>query len=86
MNLKNLKHICCMLFKYHLSADKSASSLGNGYRLLRYCTPSNDQVNMFGRSMIEMLGVLAIIGVLSVSGIAGYSKAMEKYKVNKAID
>ena len=86
MNLKNLKHICCMLFKYHLSADKFASSLGNGYRLLRYCTPSNDQVNMFGRSMIEMLGVLAIIGVLSVSGIAGYSKAMEKYKVNKAID
>lgn len=30
-----------------------------------------------GRSMIEMLGVLAIIGVLSVGGIAGYSKAME---------
>ena len=38
-----------------------------------------------GRSMIEMLGVLAIIGVLSVGGIAGYSKAMEKYKVNKAV-
>lgn len=36
-----------------------------------------------GRSMIEMLGVLAIIGVLSVSGIAGYSKAMEKFKRNK---
>ena len=33
--------------------------------------------NYFGRSMIEMLGVLAIIGVLSVGGIAGYSKAME---------
>ena len=32
--------------------------------------------NSFGRSMIEMLGVLAIIGVLSVGGIAGYSKAM----------
>lgn len=29
-----------------------------------------------GRSMIEMLGVLAIVGVLSVGGIAGYSKAM----------
>ena len=42
--------------------------------------------NSFGRSMIEMLGVLAIIGVLSVGGIAGYSKAMEKFKVNKAID
>ena len=38
-----------------------------------------------GRSMIEMLGVLAIIGVLSVGGIAGYSKAMEIYKVNKAV-
>ena len=38
-----------------------------------------------GRSMIEMLGVLAIIAVLSVGGIAGYSKAMEKFKVNKAI-
>ena len=39
-----------------------------------------------GRSMVEMLGVLAIIGVLSIGGIAGYSKAMEKYKTNKAID
>ncbi|MBR3502350.1 MAG: hypothetical protein IKO06_05545 [Alphaproteobacteria bacterium] len=39
-----------------------------------------------GRSMIEMLGVLAIIGVLSVGGIAGYSKAMHKYRVNKAIE
>ena len=38
-----------------------------------------------GRSMIEMLGVLAIIGVLSVGGIAGYSKAMEKFKLNKII-
>ena len=36
-----------------------------------------------GRSMIEMLGVLAIIGVLSVGGIAGYSKAMMKFKINK---
>ena len=39
-----------------------------------------------GRSMIEMLGVLAIIGVLSVGGIAGYSKAMSKFKINKSID
>ena len=41
--------------------------------------------SQFGRSMIEMLGVLAIIAVLSVGGIAGYSKAMEKFKVNKTI-
>ena len=39
-----------------------------------------------GRSMIEMLGVLAIIGVLSVGGIAGYSKAMNKLKTNKISD
>ena len=38
-----------------------------------------------GRSMVEMLGVLAIIGVLSVGAIAGYSKAMMKYKLNKQI-
>ena len=36
-----------------------------------------------GRSMVEMLGVLAIIGVLSIGAIAGYSKAMFKYKLNK---
>ena len=40
----------------------------------------------YGRSMIEMLGVLAIIGVLSVGGIAGYSKAMTKWKINKTIE
>ena len=42
--------------------------------------------NENGRSMIEMLGVLAIIGVLSVGGIAGYSKAMYRFKMNKTID
>lgn len=36
-----------------------------------------------GHSMVEMLGVLAIIGVLSVGAIAGYSKAMLKHKLNK---
>ena len=35
-----------------------------------------------GRSMIEMLGVLAIIAVLSVGGIAGYSKAILMWKSN----
>ena len=44
--------------------------------------PDNDGL-CAGRSMVEMLGVLAIIGVLSVGAIAGYSKAMMKYKLNK---
>ena len=77
----------CMFFKYP-SPEACASpspSRGEGSRLLRRCTPRND-VNSLGRSMIEMLGVLATIGVLSVGGIAGYSKAMEQFKVNKAID
>ena len=42
--------------------------------------------NESGRSMVEMLGVLAIVGVLSVGGIAGYSKAMNKFKTNKLIE
>lgn len=36
-----------------------------------------------GRSMVEMLGVLAIIGILSVGAVSGYSKAMMKYKLNR---
>ncbi len=42
--------------------------------------------NQIGRSMVEMLGVLAIIGVLSVGGIAGYSKAMHQWRLNKQSD
>ena len=40
--------------------------------------------NESGRSMVEMLGVLAIIGVLSVMGIAGYTQAMKKHYTNEA--
>ena len=39
-----------------------------------------------GRSMVEMLGVLAIIGVLSVGGIAGYSLSMRRHRANGIID
>ena len=42
--------------------------------------------NQTGRSMIEMLGVLAIIGVLSTAGIAGYTKAMASYRAKKLAD
>ena len=43
-------------------------------------------MNENGRSMVEMLGVLAIIGVLSAGGLAGYSKAMFKHKLNSTMD
>ena len=47
---------------------------------------ARNDICCLGRSMIEMLGVLAIIGVLSVGGIAGYSKAMTKFKTNQIAD
>jgi len=39
-----------------------------------------------GRSMVEMLGVLAIIGVLSVGGIAGYTLSMRRHRANGIAD
>ncbi|MCP4395307.1 MAG: prepilin-type N-terminal cleavage/methylation domain-containing protein [Alphaproteobacteria bacterium] len=39
-----------------------------------------------GRSMIEMLAVLAVVGVLSVGALQGYSQAMLNHKANGAIN
>ena len=39
-----------------------------------------------GRSMVEILGVLAIIGVLSIGGIAGYTLSMRRYRANQVLD
>jgi type II secretory pathway pseudopilin PulG len=39
--------------------------------------------NEFGRSMIEMLGVLTIVGLLSVIGIYGYNRAMQQLALNR---
>ncbi len=44
------------------------------------------RTNETGRSMVEMLGVLAIIGVLSIGGIAGYTTAMNRYRANEVLD
>jgi len=44
------------------------------------------KTNENGRSMVEMLGVLAIIGVLSIGGIAGYTLAMNKYRANEIVN
>jgi len=41
--------------------------------------------NESGRSMVEMLGVLAIIGVLSVGGIYGYRYAMAQFTYHKML-
>ena len=69
--------------KNHTFGNNKFSSYSiKGSGLLRV---ARNDVCSVGRSMIEMLGVLAIIAILTVGGIAGYSKAMEKFKLNKAI-
>ena len=46
----------------------------------------NDRKEEQGRSMVEMLGVLAVVGVLSVGGIAGYTYAMNKHYANELLN
>lgn len=52
---------------------------------MRNKTILNRSVNA-GRSMIEILAVLAIIGILSLSGIAAYSFAVSKHRANQIYD
>lgn len=42
--------------------------------------------NQYGRTMVEILGVVAIIGVLSIAGIAKYIAAMSSNKANKIVN
>ena len=44
------------------------------------------KTNEDGRSMIEMLGVLAIIGVLSVGGFSLVNKMHNSYEANQVIE
>ena len=47
---------------------------------------SNSHSTETGRSMMEMLGVLAVMGVLSVGGTAMYTSAMNKHKANELLN
>ena len=44
------------------------------------------QKKQFGRSMIEMLAVLAIIAVLSIGGLLGYRRAVNNHQANVILD
>ncbi len=46
----------------------------------------NMKANESGRTMVEMLGTLAIIGVLSIGGVTGYGRAMNAYRTNSAME
>lgn len=45
-----------------------------------------DISNQQGRSMVEMLGVLAIIGVIAVGALAGYTQAVLKFRAARTAD
>ena len=85
--------ICCEVLKHLLQVIRGLRpanldcriTSGNDSRAECITSGNDSRVVQCGRSMIEMLGVLAIIAVLSVGGIAGYSKAMTQFKVNKII-
>ena len=47
---------------------------------------SSNTSNEQGRSMVEIIGVLAIVGVLSIGGIVGYNHSMDKYRANQTIN
>ena len=60
----------------------SPCSQGEDRRGSTMQTPHHPQS---GRSMVEMLGSMAIMGVLSVGAIGGYSYAMNKHRTNELI-
>ncbi len=45
----------------------------------------NPVTHSSGRSMLEMLGVLAIIGVLSIGALSAYTAAMNKHRANRIL-
>jgi len=43
-------------------------------------------ISQSGRSMVEMLGVLAIVGILTVGGMSGYKTAMKRFRANNVLE
>ena len=71
----------------HINPNRhSRTSLFNGFfegqASLRMAASGNES----GRSMVEMLGVLAVMGILTIGGIAGFNYAMDKSKANDILD
>ena len=40
----------------------------------------------YGRSMVEILAVLAVVGILSIGGIAGYKLAVQRYQISDLVN
>ena len=44
------------------------------------------RISESGRTMVEMLAVLAIAGILTVGGMAGYRTAMRRFRANNVLE
>ncbi len=74
------------LFNKELKAAGSSGSADAAPRMTKNKQYAAPRMTEYGRSMVEMLGVLAIVGVLSVGGIAGYTSAMRSYRANEIVN
>ncbi len=76
-----------MIRKYYSGSPTDFSLTRKTSRMTHYGFASQCRARhaFLGRSMIEMLGVLAVIGVLSVGGIIAFNKAMEEWRINKVV-
>ena len=78
------RHSCCLdarVRKHDVRDDTTHSDTPSPV-----VTPRRPLLSETGRSMIEMLGVLAIIGVLSIAGVGGYRWALVKYRTNETMN
>jgi len=61
----------------------------NGTPMMQYNKQHFDNTQQFysesGRSLVEMLGTLAVMGVLTIGGIAGFNYAMNKQRANATV-
>ena len=96
--MKSLKKILCKSQKELCSRRTSTGLPDTCVRrgcLGRYMFPSGGPVARrisagretvsSGRTLLEMLGVLAIVGVLSIAGLVGFTYAMNKHRANETI-
>ena len=88
--MKNSKKLCQNQVKIQQFGSKTVQ-----YPLSNACFTRQNRLktvyhsayaNEHGRSMVEMLGVLAVVGVLSIGGIQGYTYAMNKYRSNQILN
>ena len=78
-----------MIKKQYINESKQVLESESEYVRGASFRPNREFANISsesGRSMVEMLGVLAIMGVLAIGGIAGYRYAMDKYNANEILN